>query len=903
MLTANQIRAEFVDYFKKNGHTFVPSAPVVPIGDDTLLFTNAGMNQFKDVFLGHATRGYKRAANSQKCIRVSGKHNDLEEVGRDTYHHTFFEMLGNWSFADYFKAESISWAWELLTKVYGIDPNKLWATTFAGDKADGLEPDTEAAELWTKLTPLPRERVLPFAKKDNFWEMGETGPCGPCSEIHIDLGEGRCDKQHVPGHKCGVNQGCSRFMELWNLVFIQYNRMEGGRLVPLTSKFVDTGAGLERVTSVLQGKTSNYDTDIFMPIISAIGELASRKYTAVLENQSDIAFRVIADHIRMLTFSITDGATPSNEGRGYVIRRVLRRAARFGRQLELREPFMYKLVPVLAGEMGSAYPELKARADFVATVIQAEEASFNRTLDRGIDIFAQAAAKAKVSGTVSGEDAFQLYDTYGFPLDLTQLMAREQELGVDTAKFDELMGQQRARARAAQKGSSMASLVGVELPATDDSLKYTADNCQANVIGIITPAGYTTSGSISSTEESAAIVLDRTCFYAEGGGQVGDCGMIETATGKFVVETTEKIANCVVHRGKMDSGNIRVGEQVNASVDKNRHASKRNHTATHILQWALQQVLGGSVRQQGSLVGPEYLRFDFTWPKALTTDELERVTALVRGKVAADEPVSCPVMGIDEAKKLGAMALFGEKYGEEVRVVAIGAQSTQEMHQAFSREFCGGTHVSSTGEIGGFKIISQESVSAGVRRITAMTGEALVGYLEKRAGIVDSLVELLKAGPEQVYERVEKIMAENKKLVKELKSAAKSGGADVMATAKELLENAPSFGASKVIVGRIAMVDIEQARAAVDMLKKKAPSSAVLLAMADEANVTLLCGVTDDLVAKGIKAGDIIKEVAPLVGGGGGGRPQMAQAGGKDPKGVDDVIAKTKELVAAKLSS
>ena len=902
MLTANQIRSEFVGYFKKNGHTFVPSSPVVPIGDDTLLFTNAGMNQFKDVFLGHATRPYKRAANSQKCIRVSGKHNDLEEVGRDTYHHTFFEMLGNWSFADYFKAESIGWAWELLTKVYGINPDRLWASVFAGDKADGLEEDTEAAQLWAKLTPLPKERILPFGKKDNFWEMGDTGPCGPCSEIHIDLGEGRCDKQHVPGHKCAVNGGGSRFMELWSLVFIKYNRMEGGRRVPLSAKFVDTGAGLERVTSVLQGKTSNYDTDIFMPIISAIGELAGRKYTAKLEDQSDIAFRVIADHIRMLTFSITDGATPSNEGRGYVIRRVLRRAARFGRQIELREPFMYKLVDVLASEMGEAYPELKPRAEFVQTVIQAEEASFNRTLDRGIEIFSQAAAKAKASRVISGDDAFQLYDTYGFPLDLTQLMGREQELNVDTAKFDELMSQQKARARAAQKSSSMASLVGVELPSTDDSLKYTADHCEAKVVGVITSAGYASSGSLLPSEETAAVILDKTCFYAESGGQVGDDGIIETSDGRFVVETTEKIANCVLHKGKVDKGSIKVGEKARAIVDKNRHASKRNHTATHILQWALQQVLGSSVRQQGSLVSAEYLRFDFTWPKALSREELERVTNIVREKIAADEPVACPVMGIDEAKKLGAMALFGEKYGEEVRVVAIGANSSDEIHQAFSREFCGGTHVASTGDIGGFKIIAQESVSAGVRRITAMTGEALVAYLEKRAGIVDTLVELLKASPEQVVERVEKILADNKKLTKDLKSAAKSGGTDVMAVAKYLFDAAPAFGEARAIVGRIPVVDIEQARGAIDMLKKKSPSSAILLAMADDVNVTLLCGVTDDLVAKGVKAGDIIKEVAPLVGGGGGGRPQLAQAGGKNPKGIDDAIAKAIELLAAKLS-
>ncbi|MDO8303242.1 MAG: alanine--tRNA ligase [Sedimentisphaerales bacterium] len=903
MLTAKEIRSSFIEFFKERGHTFVPSSPVVPIGDDTLLFTNAGMNQFKDIFLGHSVRDYKRAANSQKCIRVSGKHNDLEEVGRDTYHHTFFEMLGNWSFADYFKAESIQWAWELLTKVWGIDENRLWATVFAGDAKDGLAKDEEAAALWAKLTTLPAERVLAFGKKDNFWEMGETGPCGPCSEIHIDLGEGRCDKKDVPGHVCGVNAGCARFMELWNLVFIQYNRMEGGKLVPLAAKYVDTGAGLERVTAVLQKKTSNYDTDVFMPIIDAIGKLASRKYTGTLTGQTDIAFRVIADHIRSLVFSITDGATPSNEGRGYVIRRILRRASRFGRELGMHEPFMYKLVPMLAKEMGQAFPELTARADFVATVIEAEEASFGRTLDRGIEIFASAATRAEKAGNsiISGADAFQLYDTYGFPLDLTQLMARERNLNVDNEKFAELMQQQRTRARAAQKSSSMASLAGAELPHTDDWAKYTSDSCEATVVGFINAQGYQTSGQISG-DENIGLVIDKTCFYAESGGQVGDGGEIETSSGQFVVEATEKIANCVVHRGTLAKGTMAVGNKVKVIVDKNRHSSKKNHTATHLLQWALQEVLGTSVRQQGSLVAPDYLRFDFTYPKALTQEELVRVEELVRMKIAADLPVTCPVMPIGEAKKLGAMALFNEKYGDEVRVVAIGARGEAEIHIAFSREFCGGTHVDSTGQIGGFKILSQESVSAGVRRITAFTGEGLAKYFEQRSAIVDDLAQLFKVPAEQIKDRVERLINENKKLAKDIKSASQKGSSDVMAQAAELLSKAEKIGGAAVIVGRIDAVDIEQARIAIDSLKKKAGSAAVILAMADGENVTLLAGVTDDLIAKGLKAGDIIKAIAPLVGGGGGGRPQMAQAGGKNTAGIDAALAKAIECAKAKLS-
>jgi alanyl-tRNA synthetase len=552
--TSKQIRSAFIDFFKDRGHEFVPSAPLVPIGDDTLMFINAGMNQFKDIFLGLTVPPYKSAVNSQKCIRVSGKHNDLEEVGLDTYHHTFFEMLGNWSFDDYFKAESIEWAWELLTKVYGINPDLLWATVFAGDSEDGSEPDEEAEQLWTKLTPIPAERVLRFGRKDNFWEMGATGPCGPCSEIHIDLGPERCDMKHVTGHKCEVNAGCARFIELWNLVFIQFNRQADGELVRLGANYVDTGAGLERIAAVLQGKSSNYDTDLFMPVINAISDLTGHKYTSELGNETDNAFRVIADHIRSLTFAITDGVTPSNEGRGYVMRRILRRAARFGRVLDAHEPFMYKLVEVVAEQMGEAFGEVRERADFVATVIEAEEASFGRTLDRGLEIFASA-AKSSEGGVIKGEDAFALYDTYGFPLDLTELMARERGLGVDTAKFEELMEQQRALGRAGQKSSLMTVNPGVRLPITDDSLKYKTDSLKTRLNSIIKDGSRISGGAIDTKEGSPnnvfgktiGLILNETCFYAEAGGQIGDCGIIESGLDKFVVEITQKIGDCVIH--------------------------------------------------------------------------------------------------------------------------------------------------------------------------------------------------------------------------------------------------------------------------------------------------------------------------------------------------------------------
>jgi len=896
------------------------------------------MNQFKDIFLGLAPPEYPRAVNSQKCLRVSGKHNDLEEVGKDTYHHTFFEMLGNWSFGDYFKAEAIEWAWELLSRVWGIDPDHLWATVFGGDGKDGLPKDDEAAQLWGKVTAIPAGHVLAFGKKDNFWEMGETGPCGPCSEIHIDLGPDRCDMRDVPGHRCNVNAGCARYIELWNLVFIQYNRQADGRLVPLSAKYVDTGAGLERVAAVLQNKSSNYDTDLFMPIIERTSRLTGHKYTSKLANKTDNAFRVIADHIRALTFAITDGAAPSNEGRGYVIRRILRRASRFGRELGMHEPFIYKLVPVVVERLGEGFPEIKARAEHVSTVIESEEASFGRTLDRGIEIFADAAERAARStdATITGDDAFQLYDTYGFPLDLTQLMAEERGLKVDTEKFKELMDAQRARARAAQKSDSLvASLVDTELPTTEDVHKYNTETCDSKILGWIDNAGFSDVGQIQTGAE-VGIVLDKTCFYAEAGGQVGDCGLVESDNAQFVVEGAIKIANCVVHRGKVTRGSFAVGQEVRAVVSKDRSSTKKNHTATHLLQWALQEVLGKSVAQQGSYVGPDYLRFDFTYPKAPTAAELENVERLVRGKIAADLPVTWTVMPKDQAEKLGAMALFGEKYGNEVRVVCLGAEETRDAGRqktdgrrgttedrrakgereginnqlsiinesgAFSREFCGGTHVERLGSIGGFKIIKEESISAGVRRITALTGPALNERLEKASDIVDELCVMLKVPCEALPERVSRLLDDNKKLAKQLKSAGRLAGSDVIAEAKQLLERCEKIAEAHVITGRLSATSVEQAREAIDMLKKKAKSAVIVLGFEDDGKATLLAGVTDDLVKKGLKAGDIIKEIAPIIDGGGGGRPQMAQAGGKNPTKIGDALARAAELIKEKLAN
>ncbi len=902
-LSAKQIRSGFIDFFKGKDHKFVPSSPIVPVGDQTLLFANAGMNQFKDIFLGLSSPQCRRAVNSQKCLRVSGKHNDLEEVGHDGYHHTFFEMLGNWSFDDYFKAEAIEWAWQLLTGVWGINPKQLYATVFAGDASDNMPEDSDAAELWTKVTPLPADHVLKFGREDNFWEMGETGPCGPCSEIHIDLGPDRCDKKNVPGHKCVVNAGCARFIELWNLVFIQYNRTDGGKLIPLGAKYVDTGAGLERIAAVLQGKKTNYDTDLFMPIINHLGKMTGQTFGSQLNNKTDNAFRVIADHIRALAFAITDGATPSNEGRGYVIRRILRRASRFGRELGLHEPFLYKLVPAVENCLGEAFPEIKSRADFVSTVIESEEASFGRTLDRGLEIFTEAAEKAQKSKnkTISGTDAFQLYDTYGFPIDLTQLMAQERGFKVDTAGFDNLMEQQRNRARAAQKGASlMVTVADAELPATQDHYKYTADRCQAAIVGFIDQGAFRTDGKIEQGAETG-IVLDKTCFYAEMGGQVGDCGLIESDKGKFTVDATTKIADCVIHRGRLLEGTLTVGDKVTAVVSPDRNATEKNHTATHLLQWALRQLLGSSVAQQGSLVCPDYLRFDFTYPKSLDVEQIKQVESLVRDKIAADLPVTCAVLPRSKANKLGAMALFGEKYGDDVRVVAVGTEGEGNLHEAFSKEFCGGTHVDRTGTIGGFKITKEESISAGVRRITALTGRGLAKYLEQRSDVVDQLAVMLKIPADAIVEKVANLLGENKKLAKELKSAARQGTSDSLAEAKQLLDKCEKIGDASVVIGQLSPTTAEQARAAIDMLKKKAKSAVIVLGFTEGDKVTLLAGVTDDLTAK-VGAADLLKQVAPIIDGGGGGRPNMAQAGGKKPEKLDDALAKAADLVKEKLA-
>ncbi|HOJ76003.1 MAG TPA: alanine--tRNA ligase [Phycisphaerae bacterium] len=885
MRTSDQIRREFIEFFVGKAHTAVPSAPVVPVDDPTLMFTNAGMNQFKDVFLGTGSRPYRRAVDTQKCIRVSGKHNDLEEVGRDTYHHTFFEMLGNWSFGDYFKKEAIAWAWELLTQVWGLPKDRLYATVFAGDEHEGLDADEEAAKLWTEVTDIDPAHVRRFGKKDNFWEMGATGPCGPCSEIHIDL---------TPDKSGGklVNAGDPRVMEIWNLVFIQFNRDESGKLTPLPARHVDTGMGFERIVAVLQGKQSNYDTDVFAPLLGKIGELTGHAYTGAVgpDAHVDNAMRVIADHVRMLTFSITDGAKPSNDGRGYVLRRLLRRAARFGRQqLGQTQPFIHKLVPTIVETMGDVFPELKGSADRVMQLIREEEESFGRTLDRGIALFEQAAKSGK---TISAADAFKLYDTYGFPIDLTVQMAGERGMSVDETGFADLMAEAKEKARAAAKQHVVVAVEG-ELPPTQDSPKYLGRAAEARVLGWVVRNAFISSGSLTEADGQTALVLDKTCFYAEQGGQIGDTGQIRTGTGVFEVMTTQRLGDTVLHVGQVTDGTVEAGQAAQLEVAAVRDLTRKNHTATHLLHWALRTVLGEHVKQHGSVVDPERLRFDFDHNAPMTADEIAAVERLVNEKIYADLDVSTRELPIDEARKLpGVRAFFGEKYGDVVRVVSIGPDS-------FSAEFCGGTHLERTGQIGFFKIVAEEGIAKGVRRVTAVTGPRAVEHVQQLERTAKEAAGLLNTGPEQLPARIAAMQEEIKKLRKQL---TKGAAADVKGVRQKLLEEAERVNGAAIIVGELPEVPVEQIREAADWLRSQAGSAAVCLGVVAEGKPMLIAAVTDDLIAKGVKAGDLIKHIVPAIDGRGGGKPNLAQAGGNKPEGIPDALAAASAWVRERLS-
>ncbi len=879
-MKSSEIRQSFLDFFKSKGHEIVPSSPVVPFDDPTLLFTNAGMNQFKNIFLGLETRNYKRAADTQKCIRVSGKHNDLEDVGFDTYHHTFFEMLGNWSFGDYFKKEAIAWAWELLTEVWGLEPKRLWATVFAGDESEGLEPDEDAAKLWTEVTPLPRDRVLRFGKKDNFWEMGETGPCGPCSEIHYDLGEGTCDRSGEPGHTCGVNAGCARFIEIWNLVFIQFNRGRDGKLSPLPARHVDTGMGFERVTAVINGTRSNYDTDIFTPILSAIDELTGIPYA---EHPDGIAHRVIADHIRALTFAITDGAMPSNEGRGYVLRRILRRAARFGRSLDMHEPFIYKLVPVVVDVMGEAFPELKEKHQFVSLVIKSEEESFNSTLDRGLEIFEKIVADLEKSKKreIPGADAFRLYDTYGFPLDLTQLMARQRNLTVDEKGFQTAMTRQRERARKAGKWSYSADF---------DYAQWTqlTDGPDSQFLGYERLQSEAQIRKYHLQEGKLFLVLDQTPFYGEAGGQVGDVGEILGDGFTIQVEDTIRDGNTIVHIGRLVQGKEISHPEVTARVDASRRkATARNHTATHLLHKALRETLGEHVTQAGSLVAPDHLRFDVTHFKKIEGEEIEKIEARVNEKVREDLPVEIFHKSYVEARKMGAMAIFEEKYGERVRVVKIGD---------FSLELCGGTHLNHTGEIGYFRILSESSAAAGIRRLEAVTGEKADILLRQEKRLTERLEELLNCRGEEIVERVSHLLQEKHALEKELQHLRLKNAQQEIGS---LIAQAKNLNGVKIVTSRVESTGVEELKQVGDTLRARMGTGVGVLSAVINDKITFICVVSDDLIRdKALKAGEIVKQVAAVAGGSGGGRPHMALAGGKNPDKIEKALAKVPEIIS-----
>jgi len=892
-MTSTEIRQQFLDFFaQRHGHTIVPSSPVVPRDDPTLLFTNAGMNQFKPIFLGLEKRSYVRAANTQKCIRAGGKHNDLDDVGKDTYHHTFFEMLGNWSFGDYYKKESIAWAWELLTQVWCLDKSRLHVTVFMGDPAEGLERDTEAEDLWRNVTDIDPSHIHLGNKKDNFWEMGDTGPCGPNSEIHIDLTP---DKS---GHRL-VNAGDPRVIEIWNLVFIQYNRGADGKLSVLPAKHVDTGMGFERLCAILQGKTSNYDSDVFTPLMEAIGQLAKARYGGRLDDARDTAFRVIADHARMSTFAITDGAVPSNKKRGAVLRSVIRRASRFGYQvLGLHEPFLYKLVPVIVKQMGSVFPELNTAPQQVAQTIKEEEQSFLATVERGLSVFQDAARKAKAAGGVlSGEVAFELHATLGFPADLTEQLAEEQGLSVDMGQYERLWAD---HVKVSGAGRRQHLQVAVDLSGfapTDDSLKYHGLTTEGTVLGWISQDQPVRQGRLEE-DASAALLLDRTTFYAEQGGQVADVGSLQTATGRFNVTFTERKGDHVLHWGNVIDGHIAAGQRAAVQVDVRRSDTMRNHTATHLLNWALRKVLGPHVEQKGSLVDADRLRFDFSHPQATSVEQIVQVERLVNEKIYSDLPVQAQVMPLAQAKTLpGVRAVFGEKYPDPVRVICIGVEAATGAGPEHSIEFCGGTHLSRTGEAGFFKVVNEENIAKGVRRITALTGRGAVEHVQHLEANLRAASQTLAAPADELAKRIAALQDEIKSLKKTMAQGA-APQVDPAAVSSELLASATALGPGKLIVGQVPGASEERLRAVMDSLKKKAPSHAIMLGSAEAQKVTFVAAVSDDLIALGLKAGDWIRATATVAGGGGGGRPQMAQAGGKDPAKLPEALETARQWAA-----
>jgi len=876
MKTSAEIRNAFLDYFAEHGHEVVASSPLVPQNDPTLLFTNAGMVQFKDVFLGRDKRGYTRAASSQRCVRAGGKHNDLENVGYTARHHTFFEMLGNFSFGDYFKRDAIRYAWEFLTDTLQLAPDKLWVTVYADDE--------EAAAIWLDEIGVDPERFGRIGDKpggrryesDNFWSMGDTGPCGPCSEIFYDHGA-----EIWGGPPGSPEEDGDRYIEIWNLVFMQYNRDADGNMKPLPKPSVDTGMGLERLAAVLQGVHSNYEIDLFVNLIRAAAELTG---CANLEEKS---LRVIADHIRSCAFLIVDGVLPSNEGRGYVLRRIIRRAIRHGYMLGTQEPFFHRLVGPLCDEMGAAYPELVKARPQVEKVLRLEEERFADTLEQGMKILEEAIAGLQ-GEVIPGETVFKLYDTYGFPLDLTADIARERSLEVDQAGFEREMGLQRERARAASQFGADQS-IGVSLEGETDFTGYERLEDQAGVLAL-----YRDGVEVSQLQagESGMVILDKTPFYAESGGQVGDQGVLEAPGVLFEVEDTRKQGgNVFGHIGKLEEGSLKVGDQVKAQVNGfTRQATALNHSATHLLHAALRQVLGEHVNQKGSLVEADRLRFDFSHFEPITREQLQRIEQMVNEQIRRNHPVETRIMALEAAKSAGAMALFGEKYADDVRVLRMGD---------FSTELCGGTHVQAVGDIGLCKIISETGIAAGVRRIEAVTGQRAIEWMEADEERLQRVAELVKSGRDEVEDKVTQLVERNRRLEKELEQLkaklASAAGSDLAA-------GAVSVGEVKVLAANLEGADPKSLRDTLDQLKNKLGSAVILLATVSDDKVSLAAGVTKDLTGQ-LKAGDLVKLAAERVDGKGGGRPDMAQAGGSNPAGLPDALALVVPWVSEKLGS
>ncbi|HHJ14422.1 MAG TPA: alanine--tRNA ligase [Gammaproteobacteria bacterium] len=865
MTSTTDIRKSFLDFFSERGHEIVPSSPLVPGNDPTLLFTNAGMVQFKDVFRGLETRPYTRAASAQRCVRAGGKHNDLENVGYTARHHTFFEMLGNFSFGDYFKREAIEYAWEFLTTTIGLAPERLWVTVF--------EEDDEAADIWLEHIGVDPARFSRIGAKDNFWSMGDTGPCGPCTEIFYDHGPG------VPGGPPGTpEEDGDRYIEIWNLVFMQYDRDAEGHLHPLPRPSVDTGMGLERLAAILQGVHSNYEIDLFRHLIEAAARLTGAG------NLQDKSLRVIADHIRACAFLVVDGVMPSNEGRGYVLRRIIRRAIRHGHKLGQDQPFFHRLVGPLTEEMGGAYPELVKARPQVEKVLAQEEERFAETLEHGMKILEEAIAG--LSGReIPGETVFRLYDTYGFPVDLTNDIARERGLRLDMAGFEAAMEAQRARARAASS-FGVVDAGGVDIDVSTEFTGYDSLNDRARVTALFRdgePAEALAEG------EAGMLVLDHTPFYAESGGQVGDRGLIRGDAGEFEVTDTRKQGEAIVHLGRMKRGRLPNGAQVDALVDRaRREATRLNHTATHLLHAALRQVLGDHVQQKGSLVAPERLRFDFSHFQPVTPEELARIEYLVNAQIRANAEVVTRVMPIDEALEAGAMALFGEKYGERVRVLSIGD---------FSVELCGGTHARRAGDIGLFKILSESGIASGVRRIEAVTGQAALDHVAETERRLAEVAGLVKGGREDLVARVGQVLERSRKLEKELEilkgKLASSQGEDLAAQAQDV-------GGIKVLAVRLDGADVKTLRDTLDSLKSRLGQAAIVLAAVNGGKVSLVAGVTKGETGR-IQAGELVNQVAQQVGGRGGGRPDMAQAGGNQPEQLEAALASVPDWVARQL--